>query len=399
MIASIENFQSIADARLTVEGFTAVTGPSNRGKSASLRAVSGALFNKPGDDFVRLGASRAEVTLTGLPTCQPKDAGGTVTWTKGRGANSFVINSVHYDKVGVGAPDALAVMGYHDLWIGDKERDKGEAIRPQVAGQFDGLFLLGRPGSFIADTIAHISRVTTLRTAHGRAVSDLRALKQLRGVRARDLDAAQQALERLTPVRALDTRTEGLGLLMEAFRGAESRLQTLQTTIARRVALAPVAALTLPAPVYEVIHALARVEDVGILRGLVDRRLVVLDVLAWLREDVWLKPAPAADAERVLAEADRYTQARVLADRRTQLALAVATPMPKAFRSEGLDKAAERIGTMRTAVAQREAQKRDLFERQRALKAVTGELEDAEAALAALLATFKECPVCGGPMS
>ena len=52
----VRNYQAIADASLEVEGFTAVTGRSNIGKSGLIRAISAILFGNPGEDYIRRGA-------------------------------------------------------------------------------------------------------------------------------------------------------------------------------------------------------------------------------------------------------------------------------------------------------------------------------------------------------
>ena len=51
----VRNFQSVEHAVFRIEGFTALVGRSNIGKSALVRAVKAALTGATGTDFVRHG--------------------------------------------------------------------------------------------------------------------------------------------------------------------------------------------------------------------------------------------------------------------------------------------------------------------------------------------------------
>ena len=75
---NVENFQSLADVEVQLEGLTALVGPSDRGKSALVRAISAALFNLPGEYFVRTGTESARVTIGWLKG-SPGDA-HVVVW-------------------------------------------------------------------------------------------------------------------------------------------------------------------------------------------------------------------------------------------------------------------------------------------------------------------------------
>lgn len=64
-IVEIQDFQSIKKGTVTISsGLNIVTGPTNRGKSAIIRAIDGTIFNKLSDDLVRVGTSIAGVTIS-----------------------------------------------------------------------------------------------------------------------------------------------------------------------------------------------------------------------------------------------------------------------------------------------------------------------------------------------
>ena len=61
----IEDFQSHRYTELELApGFNVIVGPSDQGKTAILRAIRWVIYNdRRGTDFIRVGASKARVTL------------------------------------------------------------------------------------------------------------------------------------------------------------------------------------------------------------------------------------------------------------------------------------------------------------------------------------------------
>ena len=62
---TVEDFQSIDKAELEVSGFTCLTGKSNIGKSALLRALNAAMKNLPANSFIIMSITLIAF-LTGL---------------------------------------------------------------------------------------------------------------------------------------------------------------------------------------------------------------------------------------------------------------------------------------------------------------------------------------------
>ncbi|CAN5679732.1 hypothetical protein BH24ACT15_BH24ACT15_32210 [soil metagenome] len=207
----ITDFQSITQATVVAEGLTVVVGPSNRGKSALLRAVEAALFNRVGDQFVRSGATVATVALE-LSDRDPAMVPHTVIWAKGDGRNQFRVDGEDYAKVGTKAPDILRTLGFRDVVIGARQRDGksegGEVLRPQVARQFgfDPVFLFDRPGAFVNELMVRVSRLGVLQRAGRQCSLDLKTQKQLLKVRQQDLVVAEAERARLAGVEAVRQR-------------------------------------------------------------------------------------------------------------------------------------------------------------------------------------------------
>jgi exonuclease SbcC len=191
--AHIQNFQSIEDAEIVVDGFTVITGSNNTGKTALVRAILGAFQNTRGHRYVRHGAKQCTVSLE-------FDSGDKLKWEKGKGVNRYVINGKTYDKVGAGVPDAVAELGVFPLAIG------GHTLWPQIAKQFDGqVFLLNQPGSVLAEAVADVERVGVLNRALRDAQRDQRSTESTLKVRREDRKAARERVEAFEDLGDVDT--------------------------------------------------------------------------------------------------------------------------------------------------------------------------------------------------
>lgn len=183
----VQNFQSIADATVVVDGFTVVTGGNNGGKSALMRAIRGAFQNTRGTAFIRRGQTKSTVTVT-------FQDGMSVVWDKGRGKGdkpTYVINNGSPIHPGQGVPDELAALGVRPISAGGRE------IWPQFAPQFTGqVFLLDQPGSVLADAVADVDRVGQLNEALRLSESDRRsAASDLRSRQTEDQDLQTRILK------------------------------------------------------------------------------------------------------------------------------------------------------------------------------------------------------------
>lgn len=189
----IRNFQSLEDVSLEIDGFTALVGKSNIGKSALVRAIKSALTNAP------LGTS-----LRHTPNCPRLKKGAksckcfvsvkiqapdwNLLWEKGDSVNRYTFNGAVYDRPGTGTPEFLANVGFAPLKIGDSYKSL------QVADQFFPLFLLDASESAVADTIADVSRLDKINVAIKAAHKDLREASSLRKVREQDLSKVRTRL-------------------------------------------------------------------------------------------------------------------------------------------------------------------------------------------------------------
>jgi len=180
----VRDFQSIRDATVTIEGFTVVTGPNNSGKSAFIRAIQGVFTNAPSGPLLRHGASKIVVDMD-------FGDGNIVKWEKGPKANRYTVNGKVLDNVGRGCPEEVLALGVHPIKAADRK------LWPQMADQFGGvLFLVGSPGSVMAEAIADVDRVGKLSSAMKLAEKDRRAVLSTLKVRRKDEKTAEEDLSR-----------------------------------------------------------------------------------------------------------------------------------------------------------------------------------------------------------
>lgn len=150
--ARIKNFQSIEDLEIEIYGFTCITGKTNIGKSAIIRALSSSILNRPVTGMIRKGANHSSVDLS-------SDGWGFL-WEKGeRGVNRYTINDKVYDKVGQKQLQEIRDIGFSSISIGDEE------IQPWFASQFSPLFLLDRSGPQITNFISDVSNLNVIQDA------------------------------------------------------------------------------------------------------------------------------------------------------------------------------------------------------------------------------------------
>lgn len=292
----VTNFQSLGSVELQLEGLTALVGPSDRGKSALVRAIQAALFNLPGEFFVRTGADSSQVTV--------EWDGHRVVWEKGGGKNQFTIDGVLHSKVGTKAPDVLKALGFRDEIIGARLTDDGpeggKLMRPQVAEQFDEIYLLKEPGTFINEVLVKLSRLGVLQRASRQCSADLRYQKSLLKVRRGDLVEATLATEKLAGAPLLRSRLEGL--------------------------------VTLDGEVEELRDKVARIRHLISIRGKAQARLAL--------SLPKIEPDRTATAQQALLEYRELLQAREEVDRRVLLAKLPKSLIPTHVALEGKEYAA-----------------------------------------------------------
>jgi len=196
----VSGFQSVEHVKVSVDGFAALVGRSNIGKSALVRAVKFALTNEEGKYFVRHGdACPRKVKKAKTCKCQAtvcvRMEGFDLTWERGDAINRYTFNGKEYDKPDRGVPEFLTQFGFGTLKIG------GDKSSVQVSDQFDPLFLINESGSVVAETLSDVGRLDRINAAMRAAEKDRKESASTRKVREKDVEALQ---DRLIPYARLD---------------------------------------------------------------------------------------------------------------------------------------------------------------------------------------------------
>jgi len=196
----VRNFQAIEDATLEIEGLTVITGRTNLGKSALLRAVRGAMFGIPGDHYVREVAGKQK-DWAGISI---KDATTALSWVKVAhprpGLETYLeINGQKHTKLGKEQWILTKPMGFRELVL------THQTLTPQIALQHDPIFLLTSNETTVAEVFKLLGRVDTVTEAQRLAKKDLDSTRNVLKVREKDRAQAITDLQTHDDVPLLTT--------------------------------------------------------------------------------------------------------------------------------------------------------------------------------------------------
>lgn len=194
----VKNYQSVEEAELVIDGFTTLTGESNRGKSAIVRAFIAALSNKTGTEHITVGKEECHVRIE-----NEKGPNGPVSveWTKSKKGTSYKINGSIFNKVGRSTPDELRALGIWEIETGDHRRHW-----PQIQRQKENDYIVGEPSPSVTSELIGASEDTAVVT---------RAIKLAKEDSTR-LKAAEEVLE--GQKKETETRVAGLVVVAEELR-------------------------------------------------------------------------------------------------------------------------------------------------------------------------------------
>ena len=230
---SIRDFQIIKKASLTfTPGLNCIIGQSNNGKSAILRAIKSAIYNKAGTTSVRNGASSYAVGL--------QNDEHTVILQKG--ANScYKVDGVLLSKIGrVQIPEVAKALGINSLTL------NGNTEEINFLDQMEKPFLLDRSETdlfrFIVDSGKDNNVTLALKTltqdrqqitrdianTQGR-LEQVESDLKIQEANLKDSDAKLELFRSVIDLGPRITRSKELSLLREALNSQYERLNILNT--------------------------------------------------------------------------------------------------------------------------------------------------------------------------
>jgi len=206
----VHNFQSIEHVSIRIDGFTALVGKSDIGKSAIVRAVRAALTGATGTAFVRHGVACLR-RLRGSKTCEChcivhiRTEGFDLKWEKGDKRNSYTFNGQDYGVPNRGTPDFLErpklAKDFGMVKVGDNSK------LLQIADQFDNIFLLDQSGSVVADVFSDVAHLDRINVAMRLVEKDRKEAVSTRKVREKDMT---ELTHQLNEYEDLDTAVAGV---------------------------------------------------------------------------------------------------------------------------------------------------------------------------------------------
>lgn len=239
----IHDFQSIENLEFEVSGFTCITGPTNIGKSAIIRAISGAILGAPVVGDVRKGSKFCSVDIS--------SDDWSMKWEKGeRGVNRYWIPidaEKPLDKVGQGQIEQVASLGFGSVQVGS------ESIQPWFASQFEPIFLMNKSGPAVTDFLSEVSRLKVLQNGITINVRNRKRLLERSKIRDEDAKLAREKEESLSGVSGVVQLKKDLGAQMESILGYEKKIKSakrfqsdIETETKSVEALLPVKEVKLP---------------------------------------------------------------------------------------------------------------------------------------------------------
>ncbi len=400
----VQNFQSIKDATVVVDGFTVITGTNNTGKSAFMRAVRAAFQNARGTSFIRHGADKCIVEID-------FGDGRTLRWEKGRGKGdkpTYIIDGGKPIYPGQGVPEEVLALGIRPITVGKDD------VWPQFAPQFTGqLFLINQPGSVLAEAVSDVDRVSQLNQALRLAESDKRAAASELKIRLVDEETQTKDLtkfkgldEVVADVSALEAQGQQLVRIEKAMAGVTDLRDRLVKARGAVEALAGIDQVRIP-PDDDLESLETTLNDLGtmmVLGGRLERSRKAVSDLAWT-DLVQIPPdADLASVEKLLQDRDSFESLRERWGSATRQANHWQTCLEVVGKDEDLDSA--NLERYHQALQVLEGFRDRLATVARKIEVEGIEVEKAEVEsaqvdedLRLLLDGLEECPLCGSAIA
>lgn len=247
----VKNFQAIVHEVIDIDGFSAVAGRSNLGKSAIVRAIKAALTGAPADSYVRHGKDCPRV-VKGSKSCKCycsvhiTGPGLDLLWEKGDTVNHYVYNGVDHTAAGSGTPEFLG----DPFTMVTMGKDK---VLLQVSDQFDPIFILDKSGTVVADTLSDVAKLDQINSAMRLAERDRKEASSTRKIRDKDREHLEKALilyagldEYLAQVEIVERMSGDIETLEDQIAKIDQLSVTMHNSVERVRELKPVEGLSIP---------------------------------------------------------------------------------------------------------------------------------------------------------
>lgn len=222
MISSLEiyNFQSIKYAKIDFGKMTVITGDSDVGKSAIIRALRALILNRVSAQYSHKGKGPIEITVV--------TDRGKVSIAREEGKSAvYYVNGEKYSNIGRQVPkevvDILAIREY--------QIDKDITIMPALMRQLDPQFLLQQGSAVISKTIGRISNISIVFAAIRKASADVVALQAETATEQTKLDIVKRDLDEFADLDARERVANALKVALENAKTSSLKLEEAKALV------------------------------------------------------------------------------------------------------------------------------------------------------------------------
>lgn len=232
----IRNFQSHAHTILDLAptgNLTVITGNSDSGKTAVIRALRWVFYNQPqGTEFIRVGCTSAQVAVT-------MDDGWGVTRLRTPSKNQYIVthpdgDAQTYEGFGVNVPaEVQQVLGVAPVDVGDMD------LKLNIAEQLDGPFLGNSiAASFRAKVLGKLAGTEEVDVAGKQLGTDIyRHDRDVDSTKAQ-LEVKSAQIEELAWVEGLGVTIAELEMLAQTIKSKQEQVKALKGLSTRHAELA-----------------------------------------------------------------------------------------------------------------------------------------------------------------
>jgi exonuclease SbcC len=223
----IENFQSHENTIIDFDsGLNIITGPSDNGKSAIIRAVKWVLFNEPrGTEFIRQGTTTAKVTLE-------MDNGNTIIRERSSSKNRFTVLYPEKEAVtfeGFGNEIPQEVVDAHGITKAYLDNSLSSSIN--IAEQLEGPFLLSETGSVRAKAVGRLIGLHIIDRAIKNSNVDLRRENQSKDRVSNELKEVESTLKEYEYLKEVEIKLEKSGQIINRLSEVLVRKKKLEANL------------------------------------------------------------------------------------------------------------------------------------------------------------------------
>ncbi|KNY26045.1 AAA family ATPase [Pseudobacteroides cellulosolvens] len=223
----IENFQSHEDTTIDFDrGLNIITGPSDNGKSAIIRAIKWVLFNEPrGTEFIRQGTSAARVTIE-------MDNGNAIIRERSSSKNRYTVKYPDSESVifeGFGNEIPQEVVGAHGITKAYLDSSLSSSLN--IAEQLESPFLLSETGSVRAKAIGRLIGLHIIDRAIKNTNVDLRRENQFKDRANSELNEVESSLKEYEFLKDVEVKLEKSDSIIQGVSELLTRTKRLETNL------------------------------------------------------------------------------------------------------------------------------------------------------------------------